>query len=75
MSFTQPFLLGIVSFRTALNRSGGFHLERGEMPFHDAVGINRKKGGSVRTTENQGEGVKYCIYRLINVCWMIVCVI
>ena len=36
MSFTRPFLLGPVFFRTAL----GYHLERGGMPLHDVVGIN-----------------------------------
>ena len=35
--------------------SGGYHLVRGGMPLHDAVGINCKKGA---TTENQGSGVK-----------------
>ena len=54
MSFTLPFLLGRVFFRTALPRSDGYHLERGLMPFHDAVGVNCKKGA---TTENQGSGV------------------
>ena len=56
MSFTRPFLLGTVFFRTALSYSGGYHLERGGMPLHDAVEINCKKGV---TTENQGSGVKY----------------
>ena len=56
MSFTLPFLLGTAFFRTALSCSGGYHLERGGMPLHDAVGINGKKG---ETTENQGSGVKY----------------
>ena len=45
------FLLGRVFFRTALRCFGGYHLERGWMPLHDAVGINCKKG---TTTENQG---------------------
>ena len=31
-----------VFFRTALSCSGGFHLERGGMPLHDAVLINCK---------------------------------
>ena len=39
MSFTQPFLLGTVVFRTALPCSGGYHMERGGMPLHDAVGL------------------------------------
>ena len=56
MSFTRSFLLGTVFFRTVLPRSGGYHLKRGGMPLHDAVGINFKKGA---TTENQGSGVKY----------------
>ena len=55
MSFTQPFLLDPVFFRTALRYSDGYHLERGGMPLHDAVGINCKKGA---TTEYQGADVK-----------------
>ena len=56
MSFTRPFLLGPVFFRTALPCSCGYHMERGGMPLHDAVGINCKKGP---TTEYQGAYVKY----------------
>ena len=56
MIFTWPFLLGTVFFRTALPFSGGYHMERGGMMLHDAVGINCKKGA---TTENQGAGVKF----------------
>ena len=56
MSFMSPFLLGPVFFLTALPSSGGYHLERGGMPLHDAVGINCKKGA---TTENQSADVKY----------------
>ena len=56
MSVTRPFLLGPVFFRIALPFSGGYHLERGGMPLHDAVGINCKKGA---TTEYQGADVKY----------------
>ena len=55
MSLTRPFLLGRV-FQTALPCSGGYHLESGGMPIHDAVGINCKKGAP---TENQDAGVKY----------------
>ena len=40
ISFTPPFLLGPVFFRTTLACFGGYHLDRGEMPLHDAVGIN-----------------------------------
>ena len=60
----MPFLLDPVFFRTALPCSGGYHLERGWMPLHDAVEINCKK---VATTEYQGAEVKY-----VDVC---VCVI
>ena len=56
MSFTRPFLLGPVFFRTTLPCSGGYHKVRGGMSLHDAVGINCKKGA---TTENQGSAVKY----------------
>ena len=49
-------MLGAVFFRTALPCSGGYHMERGRMPLHDAVGTNCKKGA---TTKNQGSGVKY----------------
>ena len=45
-----------VFFRTTLPCSGGYHLERGGMPLHDAVGINCKKEA---TTQNQGKNVKY----------------
>ena len=47
MSFTRPFLLGPVFFRTAFPCSGGYHMERGGMPLHDAVGINCKKGSTI----------------------------
>ena len=56
MSFMRPLLLGPVFFRTALPCSGGYLMERGGMPLHDAVGINCKKGA---TAENRGSGVKY----------------
>ena len=59
MSFTQPFLLAPVFFRTALPCSGGYHMERGGMPLHGAFGINCKKGA---TTENQDSAVKYMGY-------------
>ena len=59
MSFSLPLLLDPVFFRTALPCSGGYHLERGGLQLHDAVGINYKKGA---TTENQGADVKYVGY-------------
>ena len=49
-------LLGPVFFRTALPCSGGYHMEREEMPLHNVVGINCIKGA---TTENHGSAVKY----------------
>ena len=57
MSFKRPFLLGTV-FWTAFPCCGGYHMERGGMPLHDAVGINCKKGA---TTENQVSSVKYMV--------------
>ena len=51
--FHKAIFLGPVFIRTALPCSGGYHLERGGMPLHDAVGINFEKGA---TTENQGAG-------------------
>ena len=65
MSFTRPFLVGPMFFRTALPSSGDYHQERGGMPLHDVVGINCKTGA---TTENQGSGVKY--YGLRGVCFI-----
>ena len=38
------FLLGPLFFRTTLPCSGGYHMERGGMPLHDAIEINCKKG-------------------------------
>ena len=49
-------MLGTMFFRTAVQWSGGYKMERGGIPLHDAVGINNKKSS---TTENQGSGVKY----------------
>ena len=40
----------------ALESMSSYHLERGGMKLHDAVGTICKKGA---TTENQGAGVKY----------------
>ena len=56
MSFTRPFLRGPVFFRTALQCSDGYHLERCGMPLHDAVGINCK---NFAITEYQSADVKY----------------
>ena len=43
MSFTRPFLLGTVFFRTVLPCSGAYHMGRGGMLLHDAVGKTVKK--------------------------------
>ena len=56
MSFMPTFFLGHVFFQTALSCCGGYHLERGGMPLHHAVGITCRKDA---TTENQGVDVKY----------------
>ena len=56
MSLTRPSLLDTAFFRTSLPCSGGYHMERGGMPLHDAVGINCKKGA---TTEHQDSAVEY----------------
>ena len=58
MSFTRPFLLGTVFFRTILPCSGGYHLERGGMSLRDVVGINCENGTA---TENQGPAVVYVL--------------
>ena len=56
LCLTLPSLLDTGFFRTALPCSGGYHMERGGMPLHDAVGINSKKGAA---TEHQDSAVKY----------------
>ena len=58
MSFTRPFLLRTVFFRTSLPCTGGYHMERRGVPLHDAVGINCKKGA---TTENQVVYLDDCV--------------
>ena len=54
--FHAAIFLRPVFFQTALTCSGGYHLERGGMPLHDAIGINYEKGA---TPENQGADVMY----------------
>ena len=51
--------------RTTLPCSRDYHLERGEIPVHDAVGINCKNG---TTNENQDAHVKYMGIGLSGVC-------
>ena len=71
MSLTRPSLLDTVFFRTALWCSGGYHMERGGTPLHDAVGMNCKKGA---TTENQGTvssiWAKGCILMTVGVFYL-----
>ena len=57
---TLPFL-DLVYFRTTLRKEHildllDYHMDRGVMPLHDAVGVNCEKGA---TTENRGAGVGY----------------
>ena len=68
MSFTWPSLLGPVLFRTVLSCSGGYHIERGLMPLHDAVGINCKKRAQLLKIKAQVSSIwaKGCI--LMTVC-------
>ena len=76
MSLTRPSLLDTVFFRTALPCSGGYHMERGGMPLHDAVGINCKKGGWVNgwdkllniKTQLSSIWAKGCILMTVCVC-------
>ena len=56
MRSTRPFFLSPVFLWTALPCSSGYHLEKGGMTLHNAVGLNCKNGA---TTENQGAGVKH----------------
>ena len=62
MSFTRPFLLDTVFFRTALPCSGGYHMETGGMPLHDAVGINCKKGATTAPFLLRATTGNYYIY-------------
>ena len=64
MNFTRSFLLDPVFFRTALPCSNGYHLERGGMPLHDAVGINCKKKAQLLNIEAQVSSTwaKGCIF-------------
>ena len=55
---------------TAFQYSGGYHLESGGMPLHDAIGINCKNGAN---TDNQGADVKYIWAKWCML--MIVCVL
>ena len=56
VSLARPSLLGTVFFRTALPCAGGYQVERGGMPLHDAVGMDCEGGAA---TEGRDAAVKY----------------
>ena len=56
-------MLGPVFSLTALACSSGYHLEKGGMPLHDAVGVNFKRGTTKSRRRSQ-------VYGLRGVCWM-----
>ena len=71
MSFTRPFLLGYVFFRIALPCSRGYHLERGGMPLHDAVGINCKKAQLLKIkVQVSSIWAKGCILTTVRVLYL-----
>ena len=59
----RQILLGTVFFLTALPCSGGYHIESGGMPLHDAVGINYEKGAKALKSKAQVSSIwaKGCI--------------
>ena len=70
MSLTRPSLLDTVFFRTALPCSGGYHMDRGGMPLHDAVGINCKKGELPKIkTQLSSIWAKGCMLMTVCVCF------
>ena len=69
MSFKRLFLLGTMFFRTALQGSGGYHLERGGMPLHDAVGITVKRAQLLKIKAQVSSiWAKGCILMIVCVC-------
>ena len=54
--FKRPFCLAPVSFWLPSRSLVAYHMERGGMLLHDAVGVNCKTGAA---TENQGTSAKY----------------
>ena len=61
---TCHFCWACVLFGPTFRALVDYHLEKGSMPLHDAVGVNCKKGA---TTENQGAGAgciwaKWCVF-------------
>ena len=62
-------LLATVFFRTALPWSGGYHLGRGEMPLHDAVGINVDRAQLPKIEAQMSRiWAKGCILMIVCVC-------
>ena len=55
-SLTRHFCMALRSFGPPSHALVDYHLERGGMPLHDAVGVNRTR---VVTTENHATGVWY----------------
>ena len=71
MSFTRPSLLGPVFFRSALPCSGAYHMERGGMPLHDAIGINCKKGELLKIKAQVSSiWAKGCIFMTVCVFYL-----
>ena len=69
MSFTPPLLRGPVFIRTAFPCSSGYHLERGGMPLHDAVGINCKNGELLNIKAKMSSiWAKGCMLTIVCVC-------
>ena len=74
MSFTWPFLLGPVLFRTALPCSGGYHLEWSVMPLHQAAGINCKNGATTEIKAQMSSiWAKGCMLMIVCVCYLTWC--
>ena len=63
-------MLGTVFFRTALPCSGGYHLEKGGMPLHDAIGINCKRAQQKIKAQVSSIWAKGCILMIVSVCYL-----
>ena len=72
MSLMRPSLIGPVFFPNALACSGGYHMERGGMPLHDAVGINCKKREQLLKIKAQLSSIwaKGCILMTVCACFI-----
>ena len=67
MSLMRPFLFGPVFFRTSLQCSGGYYLQRGGMPLHDVVVINCEEGALLKI-KSQMSSIWAKGYMLLIVC-------